>query len=300
VERADVLIVGGGPAGSSCAASLVAAGCDVLVLDKHAFPRDKPCAGWITPEAVARLGLRLEEYGKTRTLQSISRFRVGTIGGRAVDVDYRQPVSYGIRRCEFDTELLRRSGARTCVGQAVTEVRREGREWVVNGRFAAPVLVGAGGHFCPVARHLVPSGRDEPVVAREVEFRLEGKALEGCRVEAERPELYFSPDLPATAGASRANLPERRARPPDRRRLPERRPFLEWLVATGRLAASPRAGWRGHAYPWGGDVPPVSRRRPARRRRWPTRRGERRGHPAGHRLRPARGGGDPRREGRRR
>ncbi|MGH8709796.1 MAG: FAD-dependent oxidoreductase, partial [Burkholderiales bacterium] len=48
-DSCDVLIVGGGPAGSTCAWQLVRASFDVLVLDKHTFPRDKVCAGWITP-----------------------------------------------------------------------------------------------------------------------------------------------------------------------------------------------------------------------------------------------------------
>jgi flavin-dependent dehydrogenase len=47
--RCDVLIVGGGPAGSVCARQLGDAGFDVVVLDKKTFPRDKFCAGWITP-----------------------------------------------------------------------------------------------------------------------------------------------------------------------------------------------------------------------------------------------------------
>jgi geranylgeranyl reductase family protein len=250
VERADVLIVGGGPAGSSCAATLVAAGRDALVLDRHAFPRDKPCAGWITPEVVARLGLRLDEYGAAHTLQPISRFRIGRIGGRAVDVDYDEPVSYGIRRCEFDAALLRRSGARTRLGEAVTDVRREGDGWVVNGRFAARRLVGAGGHFCPVARQVGAAGRDDPVVAREVEFRLEGPDLDGCRVEPERPELYFSRDLRGygwcfrKGGYLNVGLGRR-----DRQALPQHvETFLDWLVQQGRVAGTPRAGWRGHAY----------------------------------------------------
>jgi geranylgeranyl reductase family protein len=251
VERADVLIVGGGPAGSACAAALVAAGCDVLVLDRHAFPRDKPCAGWITPEVVARLGLRLDEYGAAHTLQPISRFRIGRIGGRAADVDYGTPVSYGIRRCEFDTELLRRSGARTQLAEPVTDVRREGEKWVLNGRFAARVLVGAGGHFCPVARSLngMPAGED-PVVAREVEFRLEGPALDGCRVEPERPELYFSPDLRGYGWCFRkgAHLNVGLGRR-DRQALPQHvEAFLAWLVREGRIVEAPPAGWRGHAY----------------------------------------------------
>jgi geranylgeranyl reductase family protein len=250
VERADVLIVGGGPAGSSCAAALAAEGRDVLVVDQQRFPRDKPCAGWITPEVVERLGLDLAEYARHHTLQPISRFRIGTIGGRAVDVEYPTPVSYGIRRCEFDAELLRRSGARTALGARVDSIRRDGQDWVLNGRFAAPVLVGAGGHFCPVARLVAGAPRSETlVVAQEVEARLDGVALAGCRVDPQRPELYFSRDLRGYGWCFRkgdylnVGLGRR-----DQRTLPQQLDaFLAWLACEERIVA-PRAGWRGHAY----------------------------------------------------
>ena len=45
----DVLIAGGGPAGSTCAWALGQAGLDVVIVDKATFPRDKVCA---TPKAV--------------------------------------------------------------------------------------------------------------------------------------------------------------------------------------------------------------------------------------------------------
>ena len=249
MEHADVLIVGGGPAGASCAAALVAAGRDVVVLDASPFPRDKPCAGWITPEVVARLGLRPDEYARDHTLQPVSRFRVGRIGGRAVDVDYGTPVSYAIRRREFDAWLLRRSGARTRLGERVEDVRREGSRWTVNGRFAAPIVVGAGGHFCPVARMVNgPPGQRAMVLAREIELPLEGGA--GCRVEPERPELYFCADLRGYGWCVRkgAHLNVGLGRR-DPRALPEHvTAFLGWLVREGRVAAVPEAGWQGHAY----------------------------------------------------
>ena len=52
MRSCDVLIVGGGPAGSTCAWQLIRAGLDVLVMDRRIFPRDKVCAGWITPAAI--------------------------------------------------------------------------------------------------------------------------------------------------------------------------------------------------------------------------------------------------------
>ena len=57
MRTVDTIIVGGGPAGSSCAWGLRRRGIDCLVLDRAAFPRLKLCAGWITPEAVRDLEL---------------------------------------------------------------------------------------------------------------------------------------------------------------------------------------------------------------------------------------------------
>lgn len=62
MERCDVVIVGGGPAGSSCARKLHEAGLGVIVLDRAVFPRDKVCAGWITPQAIDELELDCADY----------------------------------------------------------------------------------------------------------------------------------------------------------------------------------------------------------------------------------------------
>ncbi len=50
-QRTQVLIVGGGPAGSSSATFLAQAGVDVMVIDRAHFPRSKPCAEYLSPEA---------------------------------------------------------------------------------------------------------------------------------------------------------------------------------------------------------------------------------------------------------
>src|SRR4029077_11096078 len=113
MDCCDVLIVGGGPAGSSCAGGLRDSGLDVAILDKQRFPRDKVCGGWITPQVLNALRIDPVAYGAGRTLQPITSFRTGSIGSRApIHTDYGRPVSYGIRRREFDDYLLRRSAAR--------------------------------------------------------------------------------------------------------------------------------------------------------------------------------------------
>jgi menaquinone-9 beta-reductase len=58
--RSDVLVVGAGPAGSAAARALAHAGLDVVLADRHAFPRDKACGDALIPDALAalrRLGL---------------------------------------------------------------------------------------------------------------------------------------------------------------------------------------------------------------------------------------------------
>ena len=57
---ADVIIVGAGPAGSATALQLARAGQYVLLLDRHVFPRSKPCGDCLSAAAsdvLRRLGL---------------------------------------------------------------------------------------------------------------------------------------------------------------------------------------------------------------------------------------------------
>ena len=90
-DSCDVLIVGGGPAGSSCARQLRRAGLDVLILDKSQFPRDKVCAGWITPQVVEELQIDTRDYEQGRVLQPITSFITG-MGERAAKPVRAAPV----------------------------------------------------------------------------------------------------------------------------------------------------------------------------------------------------------------
>jgi menaquinone-9 beta-reductase len=84
--RCDALVVGGGPAGSTCARHLRLAGWDVVVADRARFPRDKVCAGWLTPEVFGALDLDPAEYRASgRTLVDITAFRTSVIGRRPIE-----------------------------------------------------------------------------------------------------------------------------------------------------------------------------------------------------------------------
>ncbi len=250
MDACDVLIVGGGPAGSSCAWALRNSGLDVVILDKQIFPRDKICGGWITPAVLGQLEIDPSEYAAHHLLQPITSFRVGRINGPAVETNYGKPVSYGIRRREFDHYLLKRSNARLMLGKPLNSLKRSGSDWIANDEIRASTVIGAGGHFCPVARLVGGKKPGEPaVVAQEVEFEMDPAQLSACRVQSETPELYFCPDMKGygwcfrkgnvmNIGLGRADPHTLTAHVAD---------FLQFLKSTGRITFE-IPPMHGHAY----------------------------------------------------
>jgi len=255
MDTCDVLIVGGGPAGSSCAWALHRAGLDVVVMDRARFPRDKVCAGWITPPVVHALGLDTNDYRRERTFQPFNGFRVGLVGAdRTVEARYRSPVSFGIRRCEFDEYLLRRSGARLTLGEPVATIVRDDGQWIVNDAIRTPMLVGAGGHFCPVARSMNRDTRADRtealVVAQEAEYPIDAEDAAAITTAPDVPELYFCRDMRGYGWSVRKgqylNVGFGRL---DSRSLPRAiAEFVAFLEASGKVRGTAARKWHGHAY----------------------------------------------------
>jgi flavin-dependent dehydrogenase len=251
MDSCDVLIVGGGPAGSSCAWKLRDRGLDVAILDKQSFPRDKICGGWITPEVLDVLAIDPDKYGRGRVLQPITAFRTGCIEGSALDTSFGKPVSYGIRRCEFDDYLLKRSGARILPPSSLTSLERSGDGWIADENIRAHVVVGAGGHFCPVARLTgARLPQEDAVVAQEAEFEMDAQQLAQCRVSGNAPELYFSSDMKGYGWCFRKrNFLNVGLGRMDPHRLPDHvAAFLRFLKSAGRLLFDVPAAFHGHAY----------------------------------------------------
>lgn len=170
----DVLIAGGGPAGSATGALLARAGYSVLIADRSAFPREKPCSEYMSPEAVrilARLGVleTLERAGAFPLEgMKVTGPRGATAHGKFALAGHRpfRTTGLSISRRILDNELLAAAGAagatvleRACVEELLYEHGGVGGAIVRDptGRrdaFRARLTVGADGLRSAVARRL--------------------------------------------------------------------------------------------------------------------------------------------------
>jgi menaquinone-9 beta-reductase len=190
----EVLVVGGGPAGSATATFLARLGHDVLLLDRARFPRPKACAEYLSPATVgviARLGA-LTAVEMHRPVRPLGMALIQGERARALVRYPDHPVSSDPARPEvgvsgagaeqralclprdlLDHTLLehaRRHGVRVLEGWQVIDVRIDASGATVVAReqhapaqvtrdFRARLVVGADGLRSTVARAMGVSRR---------------------------------------------------------------------------------------------------------------------------------------------
>ncbi len=162
--RADVAVVGGGPAGVAAAITLARAGRDVVLFDKARFPRDKCCGDGLTTGALRRyerLGLRPDAVA---SWQPVTETWIRSPSGRTVR--FPLPATGGVfaavaRRSDLDAafvDVARAAGVKVYDGHAVTDAaqRHDLVELEVDG--VGPVLtryaVAADGMWSPLRKKL--------------------------------------------------------------------------------------------------------------------------------------------------
>ena len=173
----DVAIVGGGPAGSSCAAFCAAAGLRTAIIEREKFPREKVCGDCVNPACWPILArLRVAEQVRSSPHGTLARVDFIGMGGRRVSVGLPvgDDAEIAIKRSIFDNLLLERArelGATLFQPATVTELSSpdpRNEHWKISlgdEVLKARTLVAADGRNSTVARlsGLMPPAAKERV-----------------------------------------------------------------------------------------------------------------------------------------
>lgn len=174
--QADVCVVGGGPAGAATAWELACRGANVTLLDRSRFPRDKPCAEYLSPEAsrvLARMGA-LEDLERGDGAR-LTGMRVHAPDGSFFHGEFAASHGFhgfrdeglAIRRTVLDASLLdtaRKAGVHVIESAAVTDLERDTRGRISGVRARA----GGAGELTVHARMVIGADGLRSIVSRRM------------------------------------------------------------------------------------------------------------------------------------
>lgn len=144
MKEYDVIIVGAGPGGLSCARTLSGSGLSVLVLEKNEKLGKKICSGEISPKVLPD-----EEFDRGHPW---TRMTVGT-DTTTRTVQFSKPYLWTIGRFEFESYLMQGCDAEIRFSEPVREIL-DGHVVTAKGKYAYKHLVGADGSFSIVRKRL--------------------------------------------------------------------------------------------------------------------------------------------------
>ncbi|MHA2143593.1 MAG: geranylgeranyl reductase family protein [Candidatus Thorarchaeota archaeon] len=190
----DLVVVGGGPAGASCARIAALGGLDVLLIEKDVFPRDKLCAGALTQRVAGLLDFEIDPVVEQR----FSGGRVYSSSGECLEIRRNDYSGYLVKRAVFDNYLLGKAkdaGVEVMEGSkavAVEQIRSGVRVLTHGNSFKTRLLVGADGVNGIVAEQVgIRTGWKSETVALCIaaDIPVDGEEIKRCMSMSDSDDL---------------------------------------------------------------------------------------------------------------
>ncbi len=143
-QKRDVIIIGAGPAGSSLAAVLAKSGWDIVLVERHQFPRHKVCGEFLSPEAQTSLrSMGLYQAAKNLSPVVIAEAKLVSPAGLSLPIALPGQ-AWGVSRFALDTALAsaaEQNSAELLTGHTATAVTQRNKGYEVALRSRGKSLV---------------------------------------------------------------------------------------------------------------------------------------------------------------
>jgi geranylgeranyl reductase family protein len=197
----EILVIGGGPAGSTAAYLLASRGYDVILVDKKHFPRTKLCAGLLTWKSIALIQSIYHQSARELIAKGVirhqtSNYRIFYKTSQIARGRLDNPFHF-VERHTYDFYWLQaaaRAGARVFTGQAISHVDPDtGKASLANGMcIRTQAIIGADGAASLTRRSMLKSRQATRLWKNQLAVTLEARLnLPAGQLPRDYAALYF-------------------------------------------------------------------------------------------------------------
>lgn len=195
MEQKKVVIVGAGPAGTTCGILLRRKNIDCVIIDRAVFPRDKICGGGLTPRSYKLLMRMMPDF--CYEYNSVRRLKLCIEGEQVLDFLMNEEIRI-VKRRDFDAQLLahyQKNGG-DFINDALIGVEEQGDKVIVTLKSGKQIicdyLVGADGANSKVRKYLNPNASHGILCMEQYAPKGEEDAIVGNLSRYYRQGYYYS------------------------------------------------------------------------------------------------------------